>query len=253
MTEGVLYLIPVSLAPIDWDGYLPPAARARALALDYFVVESAKAARRELKNLGHPRPIREILIEALPEDPSAADLDRLLRPLFAGRDCGLMAEAGCPAVADPGALLVRAAHSAGMRVVPLVGPSSILLALMASGLNGQSFTFVGYLPKTDTTRDAAIRKLERESRERGSTQIFIETPYRNSRLLTALLAVCQPRTLLCIATNMTAPDGSVVTHSIAQWRRAPPPDLDKRPTVFLLWTETSAQAGLRQGIQERFA
>lgn len=242
MTTGALYLVPASLAPVDWEGYLPPAVRARALVLDYFIAENAKTARRELKRLGHPRPIREILVEALPEKPSKDDLDRLLRPISTGRDCGLMSEAGCPAVADPGALLVSAAHAIGMRVVPLVGPSSIVLALMASGLNGQSFAFVGYLPKADPERDASIRSLERESHERGNAQIFIETPYRNSRLFASLLETCQPRTMLCVATNLTSPAESVVTRSISDWRRVPVPNLGKQPTVFILLAAPSAHA-----------
>ena len=150
MTAGSLYLIPVSLAPIEWEGYLPPDVRDQTLSLDYFVVENAKAARAELKRVGYEKQLRDILVETLPEKPSRGDLDRLLGPVLNGRDCGLMSEAGCPAVADPGAKLVLAAHCNGVRVVPLVGPSSILLALMASGLNGQSFAFLGYLPIADS-------------------------------------------------------------------------------------------------------
>lgn len=237
-------MIPVSLAPIAWESYLSPNARARMLAIDYFVVENAKTARRELKNIGHQTPIREILIETLPERPTRDDLDRLLRPVIDGQDCGVMSEAGCPAVADPGAIVVRAAHAIGLRVAPLIGPSSILLALMASGLNGQSFAFSGYLPKTDSARNAAVRDIERESRERGRTQIVIETPYRNSRLFASFLEVCRPGTLLCIAANLTSPHESVTTRRISEWRRAPRPDLANQPAVFLLLAERSTETQL---------
>lgn len=240
----MLYLIPVSLARIEWVCYMPWNVRARTLSLDYLVVENAKTSRRELKHIGYERAIREILIETLPMNPTTGDLDRLLRPVTNGRSCGLMSEAGCPGVADPGALLVRAAHGKGIRVVPLVGPSSIFLALMASGLNGQSFAFVGYLPIADQARNASIRSLERESRERGATQIFIETPYRNCRLFASLLRICQPQTLLCLATNLTDPIESVVTRTISEWHLVRPPAIDKQPTVFLLLADKSAQPNL---------
>ena len=249
MTTGTLYLIPVSLAPIEWGTYLPPDVRARTLLLKYFVVENSKAARSELKHIGYASPIRDISIETLPEKPSREELDRLLRPIITGQDCGLMSEAGCPAVADPGAQLVRAAHHNGVRVVPLVGPSSLLMALMASGLNGQSFAFLGYLPIAASERDALICSLERESRERGRTQIFIETPYRNSRLFASLLAICRADTLLCLATNITASTESVVTRSISEWRRVQHPKIDKQPTVFLLLAGKSAQAHVPEEIK----
>ena len=249
MTAGTLYLIPVSLAPIAWESYLPPDVRSRCFALDYLIVENAKAARSELRHAGFHRQIRDVQIESLPEKPKNDDLDRLLLPVVEGRDCGLMSDAGCPAVADPGAQLVRAAHSRGLRVVPLVGPSSILLALMASGLNGQSFSFLGYLPIADAPRADAIRGLERESRERRHTQIFIETPYRNDRLFASLIATCRPDTLLCVATDITALTESIVTRPIALWRRMPPPAIDKRPTVFLVQAADSAQPHLRQEVK----
>lgn len=245
MTAGTLYLIPASLAPIAWESYLPPDVRSRAFSLEYLIVESSKAARSELRHVGFHRPIRDVQIESLPERPTNDDLDRLLQPVVEGRDCGLMSDAGCPGVADPGAQLVRAAHGSGLRVVPLVGPSSILLALMASGLNGQSFAFLGYLPIANSAREDAIRGLERESRERHRTQIFIETPYRNDRLFASLVATCRPATLLCVATDITAANESIVTRSIALWRRAPHPAIDKRPTVFLVQAADSAQPHLR--------
>ena len=154
--------------------------------------------------------------------------------LLAGRDAGLMSEAGCPAVADPGALLVRRAHEAGIRVVPMVGPSSLLLALMASGLNGQSFAFHGYLPVDEEARKKRIKELEAESARLSRTQLFIETPYRNDRMFEALRSTCGPETRLCIARDLTVESEWITTRRIAEWKKAAAPDLAKRPTVFLL-------------------
>jgi 16S rRNA (cytidine1402-2'-O)-methyltransferase len=157
-----------------------------------------------------------------------------MAPLLAGHDLGLMSEAGCPAVADPGALLVQRAHELGITVKPLVGPSSLLLALMASGLDGQRFAFHGYLPAREPERSRRIVELEGESARNRQTQIFIETPYRNSVLFNALLAACRPRTRLCIATDLTLDSERIHTRRARDWKAATPPDLDKRPTVFLL-------------------
>ena len=181
----------------------------------------------------HPIPLRDLTIEQLPENPSPADIDRLLTPLYAGHDIGLISEAGCPAVADPGALLVRRAHALGLCVKPLVGPSSILLALMASGLNGQRFAFHGYLPAKEPERSQRIIDLEKESIRLQQTQIFIETPYRNLVLFNALMANARPQTLLCLATDLTLEQESVTTRSISGWKKQATPPIDKRPTVFL--------------------
>jgi len=165
-------------------------------------------------------------------DEHTRDVAPLLALLLSGEDCGLMSEAGCPAVADPGSELVRRAHEAGVRVVPLVGPSSILLALMASGMSGQRFAFHGYLP---VARDQRARKLkELEARASGETQIFIETPYRNGAMLSTLFQHCRGETLLCIAADLTLPTGFVATRPIAEWIKKPP-ILDRRPAVFLLY------------------
>lgn len=231
---GALYLVPVSLGDLPWNAYLPAATRETACRLRHFVVENAKTARAELRRLEHPTPLREIAIEQLPEKPSAADIDRLLAPLLAGEDVGLMSEAGCPAVADPGALLVRRAHQLGATVKPMVGPSSLLLALMASGLEGQRFAFHGYLPAREPERSRRIVELERESGRLGQTQIFIETPYRNAALFQALIAACRPQTRLCLAIDLTLSSETVATRSIAEWRHSPAPLMEKRPTVFLL-------------------
>ena len=231
---ATLYLIPVALGDVTWPHYLPQASRDIACTLRHFAVENAKSARAELKRIGHPRPLRELAIEQLPEKLSAADIERLLAPLFAGHDLGLMSEAGCPGVADPGALLVRRAHELGIPVRPLVGPSSLLLALMASGLDGQRFAFHGYLPAREPERGRRIAELERESQKNSQTQLFIETPYRNAALFDALLANCRPQTLLCVASDLSLATENVSTRRVAAWRQAQRPDLDKRPTVFLI-------------------
>ena len=231
---GTLYLIPVALGDAAWAEFLPQRTRDIACGLGHFVVENAKTARAELKRMGHPQPLRELAIEQLPEKPDGKQIEQLLAPLQAGQNLGLMSEAGCPGVADPGALLVQRAHELGIRVVPLVGPSSILLALMAAGLNGQQFAFHGYLPARDPERSARIGELEKESQRFNQTQVFIETPYRNEALFEALLKTCKPNTRLCVASNLTLADEHIATRRIAEWRTATPPSLHHRPTVFLL-------------------
>ncbi|OHC69753.1 MAG: SAM-dependent methyltransferase [Rhodocyclales bacterium GWA2_65_20] len=232
--SGALWLLPVALGDAPWRDYLPAATREAACRLTHFVAENAKTARAELKRIGHPLPLRELTIEQLADSPTPADINRLLSPALAGHDIGLMSEAGCPAVADPGALLVRRAHELGLAVRPLVGPSSLLLALMASGLDGQRFAFHGYLPAREPERGSRVAELEKESARLQQTQIFIETPYRNNALFSALLQACRPRTRLCIATDLTLSSEKIATRRIADWKAASPPDLDKRPTVFLL-------------------
>ncbi|HMV62497.1 MAG TPA: SAM-dependent methyltransferase [Rhodocyclaceae bacterium] len=231
---GTLYLVPVSLGPAPTALTTPAGVAAQACALDYFVVENAKSARAELKRLEHPRPLRELDIRELPDKPNPADLDALLAPILAGTNGGLMSEAGCPAVADPGALLVRRAHEAGVRVVPLVGPSSLLLALMASGLNGQSFAFHGYLPVDEDARNRRIRELEAESGRQQRTQLFIETPYRNERMFEALRTVCAPTTRLCVARDLSLDSEWIATRTVAAWRKSAAPELARHPTVFLI-------------------
>jgi len=205
-----------------------------ARRLTHFFAENPKAARAFLKRIAYPLALSTATIITLDKDTPADAVTGLLAPLSKGIDVALVSEAGCPAIADPGALLVRAAHQAGIRVVPLVGPSSILLALMASGLNGQRFAFHGYMPIEKTRRSWHVRDLEQRSRRDDATQIFIETPYRNDAMLAAVLAECLPQTLLCVATDITQPTEQIVTRSIADWRRNIP-ELDKRPSVFLLY------------------
>jgi 16S rRNA (cytidine1402-2'-O)-methyltransferase len=231
---GTLYLLPTQLGDSPWPTVLPAGCQTIACGLQHFIVENAKTARAALKWLNHPTPLRDIAIEQLPEPLTEPEIDRLLQPLQSEQNVGLMSEAGCPGVADPGALLIRRAHETGISVKPLVGPSSLLLALMASGLDGQRFAFHGYLPAREPERSKRIAELEKESRHKLQTQLFIETPYRNTALLDALLAACHMETLLSIASDLTLASESVTTRRIRDWRQLPRPNLDRRPTVFLL-------------------
>ncbi|WP_153115656.1 SAM-dependent methyltransferase [Rhodocyclus tenuis] len=234
MKIGTLYLIPVPLGPTAPVAVLPATVLATAQSLAFFVAENAKSARAFLKSLPVTRPLAEIAIHELNEHTRPADLPALLQPLLSGNDVGLVSEAGCPGVADPGAALVELAHQHAIRVVPLVGPSSLLLALMASGLCGQQFAFHGYLPVKDEARAQRLRELERESRRQVRTQIFIETPYRNRQLFAAMLAACAETSRLCIAADITLPSEYLATRTLAEWRRLGPPDIERRPAVFLL-------------------
>lgn len=234
---GALYLIPNALGPGALQMVLPARTLSVAARLDYFVAENARSMRAFLKRVDEvaplPRPVREIEIAELDVSTPADALPGLLAPLLQGRDGGLVSEAGCPAVADPGAGLVRLAHRLGVEVCPLVGPSAILLALMASGLDGQRFAFNGYLPIDARERATSIRDFEKRSGSSRQTQVFIETPYRNAALMAALLEHCKPQTLLCVARDLTLDTQSVVTRSVENWRAAPS-DLRKQPAVFLL-------------------
>ena len=234
MTAGTLYLIPVPLGHVSPEASLPAPVLAQIRTLSHFVVENAKSARAFLKVAGTGLPLQALLLEELNEHTRPDALDQLLAPLRAGHHLGLLSEAGCPAVADPGANLVALAQSEGIRVVPLIGPSSLLLALMASGLNGQRFAFQGYLPAKDAERAKALREIEIESRKRGQTQIFIETPYRNRQLFDSILHTCQPGTRIALATDLSLPEESVRTHTVRQWKKETPPEIERRPTVFLL-------------------
>lgn len=228
MANGTLYLIPVALGDSGRTiEHLPEVAE-----LADFVVENCKSARRHIKRLGVKAPLAAIEMQVLDEHTRSEAVPALLAPLLAGRDVGLMSEAGCPGIADPGAALVELAHRHSIRVVPLIGPSAILLALMASGLNGQRFAFHGYLPSARFDRESKIRELEKESEVRGMTQICIEAPYRNQHLLTSLIECARPTTRLCLAANLTLPAEAVRTKTIAEWKKAIP-DLHKQPAVFL--------------------
>ena len=244
---GTLFLIPNTLGQPESDGatILPAVIPEQVLQitseLSCFIAENAKTTRAHLKLVGQGHPLKkalqEIQISELNVNTPAAALEQLLFPMLEGYDAGLISEAGVPAVADPGANLVRLAHQRGIPVRPLVGPSSLLLALMGSGLNGQSFAFHGYLPVDAAQRGKRIRELDERSRKEKQTQLFIETPYRNSAFLEALTQFCQPSTLICVATDLTLPTEAIRTASAADWRRqlsaGKTPDFHKKPTVFL--------------------
>jgi 16S rRNA (cytidine1402-2'-O)-methyltransferase len=244
---GTLYLIPNTLGATDavpgaLNNLIPEQVQALTARLDYFVAENAKTARAFLKLIAidHPlaRPLQEIEIAELNVNTPAQALEGLLAPLLAGRDGGLVSEAGVPAVADPGADLVRLAHQHGVRVRPLIGPSSLLLAVMASGLNGQSFAFNGYLPTDAALRAKRIKELETRSRNEKQTQLLIETPYRNEAMLSALASSCQGTTLISVATDLSLSSESIQTMAASKWKTAlaagKTPDFHKKPSVFLL-------------------
>jgi 16S rRNA (cytidine1402-2'-O)-methyltransferase len=232
--SGCLYLIPVPLGDIAPTAVLPAAVLERAALLDCYVVEKAKSARAFLKAAGVRRPLAEIEIHEIGADTTAAEIEVLMSPLLAGRDVGVLSEAGCPGIADPGAALVLAAHRNGIRVQPMVGPSSVLLGLMAAGLNGQSFAFCGYLPIAAAERKRRIQELEEHSRRTRQTQIFIETPFRNAALFAALLEDCRATTLLSVACELTLPGEAIATRPVGEWRKSAAPELARRPAIFLL-------------------
>lgn len=234
MAAGRLYLVPNLLGVVAPESVLPAHTIEIARGLRHVVAENAKIARAFLKTIGTTAAIQSIAIEELNEHTPAPQVKTLLGPAIAGNDLGLMSDAGCPGVADPGARLVAAAHRAGVRVIPLVGPSSILLALMASGMNGQGFTFHGYLPAKAEPRIAALRRVEELARKTGSTQLFIETPYRNVALLQSLITVCAADTLLAVATDLTLPSEKIVMLPVAQWRRRDVARYQNRPAIFLV-------------------
>jgi len=244
---GTLFLIPNTLGYNEGqqDGLLakiiPDTVQAMSAQLGHFVAENAKTTRAYLKFLGQHHPLKlamqDIQISELNVNTPAQALEGLLQPLLQGHDVGLISEAGVPAVADPGANLVRLAHQRNITVRPLVGPSSLLLALMGSGLNGQSFAFHGYLPTDATLRAKRIKELEDRSRKERQTQLLIETPYRNAAMLEALANQCQAQSLICVATDLTLPTESIQTRTAAEWKKrittGQSPDFHKKPTVFL--------------------
>ena len=230
---GTLYLIPVPLADEAGGKSFTPYLVDTINQISEYIVENEKTARRFLKEAGLKISQSELLIHDYGKHNRDKNNADFFKGLLAGKNVGLMSEAGCPGIADPGAAIVAEAHKRGVKVVPLVGPSSILLALMASGFNGQSFAFQGYLPIDKAERSKRIRELEGLSDRLGQTQIFIETPFRNNPLLEELLKTGNPKTKLCIACNLTAADEFVQTKTIADWQKDVP-DLHKRPTIFIL-------------------
>ena len=235
--KGALYLVPNTLGDTTPDAVIYETVLDRARLLDYFIAEDPKAARAFLKRIGAARPLQSIRFERLDHNTRSGDVASLLEPVLAGRDAGLLSEAGIPAVADPGANLVRLAHKRGVRVVPLTGPSSIFLALCASGLEGQRFAFHGYLPVPEAELIQALKLLERDSQRLKQTQIFIETPYRNERTFSAMVRNLASDTAVCVATDLTLASESVRTQTVAEWRRQPP-QLKGCPSVFLLLAQS---------------
>lgn len=234
MGAGRLFLLPAWLSEdTPPEAVVPGPVLERIRALDTFVVESAKSARAYLAACGHPRPLRELALSELNEHTPAASVPALLDPALAGKDLGLLCEAGLPAIADPGAALVAAAHARGIAVVPMVGPSSIPLALMASGLGGQRFRFLGYLPAAAAERRVKIAAIERDSARDGETQVFIETPYRNDALLADLIATCRGATRVAVAASLTSAEEWIRVDRVEAWR-VRPATIGKRPAIFLL-------------------
>ena len=234
--KGVLYMIPCPISDqTDVYDVVPEANRRVMDSLDYFIVENVRSARRFLSKAGISRKIDELEFVELNEHTVAGQaVEAMVKPLLAGRSAGVISEAGVPGVADPGALVVEACHKHNLRVVPLVGPSSILLAMMASGLNGQSFAFNGYLPVKPPERSKAIKALERRAHAEQQSQIFIEAPYRNVKLMEQMLQVCAAESKLTVACDITSPEELIVTRTIAQWRKCGVPDIAKRPTIFII-------------------
>lgn len=232
--QAALYLIPVTLGDTDPDRVLPTYNREIIAGIRHFAVENIRSARRFLRRSNRDIDIDSLTFYALDEHTRLEEIAAFLAPLRAGEPMGIISEAGCPAIADPGADLVAIAQREGLPVVPLVGPSSILLSLMASGFNGQSFAFIGYLPVDGDERARKIRQIEQRAYQENQTQIFIETPYRNHRLIDELVRHCRPSTRLCVACDISCPTEEIHTRTIAEWSKARY-DLQKRPAIFLIY------------------
>lgn len=234
-----LYLIPNLLGDTPWQMVLPANIPEIVSGISVFIVEDIRNARRFLKKIDPlMEPEQKVFLE-LNKHTSQEEASGYITPLLQGRDAGLISEAGCPGIADPGAEIVRLAHRHRIEVVPLVGPSSILLALMASGMNGQQFAFSGYLPVKQSERMKKIREIEKLALTRGQTQIFMETPYRNNQMLKDIVSTCQPGTFLCIAADLTTESEMISTRRVSEWKKQMP-DLDKHPAIFLLGYEKTS-------------
>ncbi len=234
MPAGKLYLLPVPLGDDADPKTVLPETVARSIEfIDHYIVENEKTARRFIKAILPAKKQPDLKLSVLNKHTEASQHASFLQPAMEGKNVGLMSEAGCPGVADPGAAIVKLAHEKGIQVVPLVGPSSILLAMMASGMNGQSFAFNGYLPIDKGEKKNALKHYEKLSQEKGQSQLFIETPYRNNKLIEDLLQMLQPATHLCIAADITLPTEYIKTKTVAQWKKEKP-DLHNRPCIFIL-------------------
>ncbi len=231
-TKGTVYMIPTIIANDTQYEVIAPSVTERLKSIRHFLVEDVRSARRYLSSLKIYDSIESLEFNVLNKDTTSAEIEKLFSPVMAGLPMGILSESGCPGVADPGALAAAFAHKSGVRIVPLVGPSSILLALMASGLNGQQFAFHGYLPVDKSALTAALKNLEKESRTKHQTQIFIETPYRNNTMFTHLLNTLSNETTLCVALDLTGKDESVQSRRIAEWKKSIV-EWPKLPAVFL--------------------
>ena len=231
--HGILYLVPNTLGNPDTNNTIPSGITEKVNEIRVFIVENLRNARRYLKKLNAKIDIDQLTFHELNEHTPEHEIPSFLEQAMAGADTAIISEAGVPGVADPGAVVVRMAHECGIKVVPLTGPSSILLSLMSSGLNGQSFRFLGYLPVKQPERIKKIKEIEREVRRKGETQIFIEAPYRNDAMLNDLLNTCDPSTLLCVAADITLDSEFIHTRPVMLWKKKKP-SLHKRPTIFLI-------------------
>lgn len=230
---GKLYLIPTTMGDCDPLDVLPQSIKRCIELIDDYIVENEKTARKFIKSI-HPEKVQASLrLSSLNKHTEVSEHNKMIQPCLEGKNIGLMSEAGCPAIADPGAVIVKIAHEKGIQVVPLVGPSSILLAMMASGMNGQGFTFNGYLPIDKSEKKAALKNLEQLSLAKNQSQIFIETPYRNNKLLEDILQSLQPNTHLCVATDISLPTEYIKTFRIQDWKKITV-DLHNRPTIFII-------------------
>jgi 16S rRNA (cytidine1402-2'-O)-methyltransferase len=233
--SGSVYLIPNTLGESEIDRVLPAYNFTVIKKIKHFIVEDVRTARRFLKKVDKSADIDNLQFFLLNKHTSPDEISGYLSPLKEGFDIGIISEAGCPAIADPGAEIVRIAQMKNYRIIPLVGPSSILLALMASGFNGQSFAFCGYLPVQSNERILAIQKLEKRAQTEKQSQLFIETPYRNMKMLEDILNFCQPSTSLCIACDITLDTEFIKTKTVKEWKKEKKPDLHKRPCIFILY------------------
>ncbi|KQS47264.1 SAM-dependent methyltransferase [Flavobacterium sp. Leaf359] len=230
---GKLYLIPTTLGESDPMDVLPQTVKRAIDFIDYYIVENEKTARKSIKAIHPEKKQPDLKISLLNKHTDSREYEQMIKPCLQGINVGLMSEAGCPGVADPGAVIVKIAHERGIQVVPLVGPSSILLALMGSGMNGQSFAFNGYLPIDKSEKKSALKSLEKLSYDKNQSQLFIETPYRNNKLLEDLLQTLQGNTLLCIACDITLPTEYIRTLRVADWKKTKT-DLHNRPCIFII-------------------
>lgn len=235
MNKGILYLIPAPLGACPLEQVMPAWNIEILQRLDHFIVEELKTARRFLKKAGVAKDLHDDMFMIFNEHHQDEDLSTYLKYIIEGSDTGMLSEAGLPCIADPGNRIVALAHQAGVKVIPLTGPSSLYLALMASGFNGQNFTFHGYLPVDKGSRVSKIRELEKVSREKDQTQLFIETPYRNLQLLQSLTDICRDETQLCVAVDLSLEREWIKTKTIKEWKKIKP-DLNKHPAVFLLYS-----------------